>query len=238
MRKFSLVGLVMALCILFSCSLVQAQDLRTISVDGSSTIKVAPDKVTISISIENTAKDAKLASAQNAQIMQNIQSAILGLAITKDKMQTTNYNLYPVYNTKDNSREIIGYSVSNEITVTIDNIDMVGTVIDTAINAGASSDLSNVNSIEFGLKDSQVYKDKVLQQAIADAKRKAQVVANSLEKSIVNVVSVNTGSTYIEAKNFNNAMYMRAADATGATSPIQSGDISVRANVSVVFEMN
>lgn len=52
MRKFSLVGLVMALCILFSCSLVQAQDLRTISVDGSSTIKVAPDKVTISISIE------------------------------------------------------------------------------------------------------------------------------------------------------------------------------------------
>ena len=120
MRKFSLVGLVMALCILFSCSLVQAQDLRTISVDGSSTIKVAPDKATISISIENTAKDAKLASAQNAQIMQNIQSAILGLAITKDKMQTTNYNLYPVYNTKDNSREIIGYNVSNEITVTID----------------------------------------------------------------------------------------------------------------------
>ena len=45
MRKFSLVGLVMALCILFSCSLVQAQDLRTISVDGSSTIKVTPDKV-------------------------------------------------------------------------------------------------------------------------------------------------------------------------------------------------
>ena len=234
MRKFSLVGLVMALCILFSCSLVQAQDLRTISVDGSSTIKVAPDKATISISIENTAKDAKLASAQNAQIMQNIQSAILGLAITTDKMQTTNYNLYPVYNTKDNSREIIGYNVSNEITVTIDNIDMVGTVIDTAINAGAS----NVNSIEFGLKDSQVYKDKVLQQAIADAKRKAQVVANSLGKSIVNVVSVNTGSTYIEAKNFNNALYMRAADATGVTSPIQSGDISVRANVSVVFEMN
>ena len=230
MRKFSLVGLVMALCILFSCSLVQAQDLRTISVDGSSTIKVTPDKVTISISIENTAKDAKLASAQNAQIMQNIQSAILGLAITKDKMQTTNYNLYPVYNTKDNSREIIGYSVSNEITVTIDNIDMVGTVIDTAINAGAS----NVNSIEFGLKDSQVYKDKVLQQAIADAKRKAQVVANSLEKSIVNVVSVNTGSTYIEAKNFNNAMYMRAADATGATSPIQSGDISVRECISCI----
>lgn len=234
MRKFNLVGLVMAICILLSCSLVQAQDLRTISVDGSSTIKVAPDKATISISIENTAKDAKSASAQNAQIMQKIQNAILGLAITKDKMQTTNYNLYPVYNTKDNSREITGYSVSNEITVTIDDIDMVGTVIDTAINAGAS----NVNSIEFGLKDSKIYKDKVLQQAVLDAKSKAQVIANSLGKSIINVVSVNTGNTYIEARNFSNAMYMKAADATGVASPIQSGDISVRANVSVVFEMN
>ena len=107
-----------------------------------------------------------------------IQSAILGLAITKDKMQTTNYNLYPVYNTKDNSREIIGYNVSNEITVTIDNIDIVGTVIDTAINAGAS----NVNSIEFGLKDSQVYKDKVLQQLSQMLNVKHKVVANSLGK--------------------------------------------------------
>ena len=139
--------------------------------------------------------------------------------------------IVPHFTVKENLE--VGAHITNRKAIK-DNIDMVGTVIDTAINAGAS----NVNSIEFGLKDSQVYKDKVLQQAIADAKRKAQVVANSLGKSIVNVVSVNTGSTYIEAKNFNNAMYMRAADATGATSPIQSGDISVRANVSVVFEMN
>ena len=80
MRKFSLVGLVMALCILFSCSLVQAQDLRTISVDGSSTIKVAPDKATISISIENTAKDAKLASAQKCSNHAKYSKCYIGIS--------------------------------------------------------------------------------------------------------------------------------------------------------------
>ena len=161
----------------------------------------------------------------------------MALAITKDNIKTTNYNLYPLYNRKDNGRqEITGYSVSNQITVTVDNIDIVGNVIDTAINAGANS----VNSVEFSLKDPQSYKDKVLVQAINDAKRKADIIAKTLGKNVVNVVSVNSNNSYIEARTFNSMMYAKAADsaAVGASSPIQAGDISVKANVSIVFEIN
>ena len=127
-------------------------------------------------------------------------------------------------------------SVSNQITVTVDNIDIVGNVIDTAINAGANS----VNSVEFSLKDPQSYKDKVLVQAINDAKRKADIIAKTLGKNVVNVVSVNSNNSYIEARTFNSMMYAKAADsaAVGASSPIQAGDISVKANVSIVFEIN
>lgn len=235
MFRFKLMSLFFVLCMVFSCSLVQAQDLRTISVDGTSTLKVAPNKAVVNISIENTAKDAKEASEQNAIVMNKIQSAILGLSITKDKLQTINYDLSPVYDLNNSSRKITGYRVTNEITVNIEDINLVGTVIDTAINAGAS----RVNSVEFGLQDSDIYKDKVLAQAILDAKRKAQVIAQTLGKNIVNVVSVNTGNTYIEARSLNNAMYMKADSALMDTSaPIQSGDINVKANVSVVFEMN
>lgn len=235
MFRFKLMSLLFALCMVISCSLAQAQDLRTISVDGTSTLKVAPNKAVVSISIENTAKDAKEASTQNAVLMNKIQSAILGLSITKDKLQTTNYDLSPVYDLNGNNRKVTGYRVANEITVSIEDINLVGTVIDTAINAGAS----RVNSVEFGLQDSEIYKDKVLAQAILDAKRKAQVVAQTLGKNIVNVVSVNTGNTYIETRSLNNAMYMKADSAAMDTSsPIQSGDINVKANVSVVFEIN
>ena len=176
MFRFKLMSLFFVLCMVFSCSLVQAQDLRTISVDGTSTLKVAPNKAVVNISIENTAKDAKEASEQNAIVMNKIQSAILGLSITKDKLQTINYDLSPVYDLNNSSRKITGYRVTNEITVNIEDINLVGTVIDTAINAGAS----RVNSVEFGLQDSDIYKDKVLAQAILDAKRKAQVIAQTL----------------------------------------------------------
>ena len=71
--------------------------------------------------------------------MNKIQSALLGLTITEENIQTTNYSLYPIYDAKSNSREITGYSVTNEISVNIDNIALVGIVIDTAINSGASN---------------------------------------------------------------------------------------------------
>ncbi|WP_304065102.1 SIMPL domain-containing protein [Megamonas hypermegale] len=237
MRKLKITGLMTILCLLISCSMAFAQESRTISVDGTSVIKAMPDRATVNISIESTAKDAKEASAQNAIVMNKIQKDIMALAITKDNIKTTNYNLYPLYNRKDNGRqEITGYSVSNQITVTVDNIDIVGNVIDTAINAGANS----VNSVEFSLKDPQSYKDKVLVQAINDAKRKADIIAKTLGKNVVNVVSVNSNNSYIEARTFNSMMYAKAADsaAVGASSPIQAGDISVKANVSIVFEIN
>ena len=237
MRKLKITGLMTILCLLISCSMAFAQETRTISVDGTSVIKAMPDRATVNISIESTAKDAKEASAQNAVVMNKIQKDIMALAITKDNIKTTNYNLYPLYNHKDNgSQEITGYNVSNQITVTVDNIDLVGNVIDTAINAGANS----VNSIEFSLKDPQSYKDKVLVQAINDARRKADIIAKTLGKNVVNVVSVNSNNSYIEARTFNSMMYAKAADsaAAGASSPIQAGDISVKANVSIVFEIN
>ena len=237
MRKFKILGLMTVFCFLLSCSMAFAQEVRTISVDGTSVIKTMPDQATINISIENTAKDAKEASAKNAIVMNRIQKDILALSITKDNIKTTNYNLYPVYNRKDNgTQEITGYNVSNQITVTVDNIDLVSTVIDTAINAGANS----VNSIEFGLKDSQSFKDKALVQAINDAKRKADIIANTLGKNVTNVVNVNSNNSYIEARTFNSLMYAKSADAGigGVSSPIQAGDISVKANVSIVFEIN
>lgn len=237
MHKFKIIGLMTVFCLLLTCNMAFAQDLRTISVDGTSVIKATPDRATVNISIESTGKDAKEASAQNAIIMNKIQQDILALAITKDNIKTTNYNLYPVYNRKDNGRqEIIGYSVSNQITVTVDNIDLVGNVIDTAINAGAN----NINSVEFSLKDPEAYKNKVLVQAINDAKRKADIIAKTLGKNVVNVVSVNSNNSYIEARTFNSLMYARATanGAVDASSPIQAGDISVKANVSIVFEVN
>lgn len=237
MRKAKILSLLVAFCVLLSCSFAQAAtvDDRTVSVDGSSTLKVAPDKATINVSIETMDKDAKVASAKNAQIMNKIQKDIMALAIPKDKIKTINYNLYQKYDYDNGKQKFAGYAVTNEIMISVDNIDMVGTVIDTAINAGAT----NVNSIEFGLKDDQMYKDKALSQAILDAKRKAEVVAGALGRNIVDTKSINVSNSYMEPRTLNSALYMKSADAAGATSsPIQAGNINIKATVSATFIMN
>lgn len=237
MRKARILGLLVAFCLLLTSSFAQAAtvDDRSVSVDGSSTLKVAPDKATINVSIETTDKDAKVASSKNATIMSKIQKDIMALAIPKDKIKTLNYNLSPKYDYNDGKQKLVGYTVSNEIMISVENIDMVGTVIDTAINAGAT----NVNSIDFGLKDDQMYKDKALQQAVLDAKRKAEVVANTLGRNIVDVKSINVSNSYVEARTLNSAMYMKADMAGSApTSPIQAGNINIKATVTATFIMN
>lgn len=235
MRKAKILSLLVAFCVLLSCSFAQAAtvDDRTVSVDGSSTLKVAPDKATINVSIETTDKDAKVASAQNATIMNNIQKNIMALAISKDKIKTINYNLSPKYTYDNGKQKLVGYTVSNEIMISVDNVEMVGNVIDTAINSGAT----NVDSVEFGLKDDQMYRDKALQQAVLDAKRKAEVVAGALGRNIVDVKSINISNAYIEPRALNSALYMKA-DAASAPTPIQAGSINIKATVSATFAMN
>ena len=235
MRKSRILGLLLAFCVLISCSFAQASEVRTISVNGTSNLKVAPDKATVNISIETVAKDAKEASAQNAIVMNKIQKNVMALAIPRDKIKTTNYSLSPVYDYNNGKQKITGYRVSNEILVTVDNIEVVGNVIDTSINAGAN----NINSVEFGLKDSEAQKDKALQQAIFDAKRKAQSIAAALGKSVVNVQSVSANDSYIQFRTMNNALYAaKVGGVEDSSSPIQAGDINIKANVSVVFEMD
>lgn len=236
MKKFKLISLLLAFCVMLFCSAAYAQSVRTISVDGSSTIKAAPDKAALNISIQNSAKDAAAASQENALIMSRIQSAVLGLAITGDKIETINYSLYPLYDNDSGERKVYGYGVNNEIRVTVDDIRKVGRVIDTAIGAGAN----RVNSIELGLKNSQGYKDRALSEAVADARHKADVIAADLGKSVINVVSISASNMYVANRQFNNAQLMKSAAAadTGAVSPISAGDVSVKANVSVVFEIN
>lgn len=232
---FKFKPLVLCLClvgILFSTTAF-AQDYRTITVNGSATLKAVPDKASVVISIENTDKDSTVASEKNAQMMQKLQSAMLGLAITKDKLKTTNYNLYPVYDLKDN-KKITGYTVNNELTIEVDNVESVGKVIDTAINLGATT----IRSINFGLQDQDKYKAQALKKAVDDAKNKAQIIATSLDKNVINIVSVSEGNTYIQPRTINSSMYAKANDFSTVSTPIQSGDINIKADITIVFEIN
>ena len=76
-----------------------------------------------------------------------ISFAALGeLGIKDDAVETSYFNVYPVYRyDQDRGNQLVGYRVSNNVSVSLADLSLVGEAIDTAIRAGAT----NVNSVSF-----------------------------------------------------------------------------------------
>ena len=113
---------------------------------------------------------------------------------------------------------------------------MVGKVIDAALNHGAN----RVDSLNFGLRNKNLYQDEALRLAVLDAKRKAEIAAATLGKYIVSVRSVSINSNSVSApRNYKLARSMAVEDAVAEyETPIESGTLQCSANVHVEFEIS
>ncbi|WP_196594176.1 SIMPL domain-containing protein [Pectinatus sottacetonis] len=235
MRKNFLVSAVLFLLLPFVCTMSVANaesSARTVTVEGQSSFYVTPDQASVEIGVETTGKTAKEASSQNAAIMTKIQNALYSMGFQQKNIKTSSYNFYPVYS-KNDGQNIIGYKVTNNVIITTDNIDQVGNIIDAAIKNGAN----NINSVTFGLKDAQKYKNSAMKSAVLDAKAKAKIIAGELGKNIINVVSASESNTYIENYRASN-IALKAMKTDMVNTPINSHDLQVSARINITFEIN
>jgi uncharacterized protein YggE len=115
------------------------------------------------------------------------------------------------------------------VTVTVRKIADTGKVIDAAIKAGGNA----ANGISFDVDDRTPSQDAALQKAVADAVRKAKVIAKAAGATNLFLVGIQESSYNQPRPMFQEAMMSRAADA--APTPIQPGEQAVTANVSVRF---
>ena len=206
----------------------------TLSVNGEGIIEAAPDRATISIGVVTQDKDASRAQAENAKAAQEIINSIVALGIERKNIHTSDYNFRPTYRQEENRRNVInGYAVNNTVYIMLDNLELVGKVIDTALSHGAN----NIDSLEFGIKNRKKLQDDALVLAIRDARQRGELVARELGKSIVGIkdVSINTGS--IGAMRMNK-MYMANAASMDYETPIEAGTLTCTASVHIVFILN
>ena len=113
------------------------------------------------------------------------------------------------------------------------NLDQTGKVMDAAINAGAN----HIDSVMFSVRNEQEYRDEALRRAVADAKRKADVIAKTLGRPVVNIISVGENHTEIMPRY---AMSMKAAGDSmveNAATPMEAGTADFESHVTVVFEI-
>lgn len=234
MKIFSLTLLIM----LMISATAFAEEIKPpiISVSGEGIVEASPDRATISVGVVTREKNPSAVQAANARAATSVINSIVALGIERKNISTGNYNFNPTYRHFDNGKSVIdGYEATNSVTIIVDDLNLVGRIIDTALNHGAN----RVDSLNFGLRNKAAYQDEALRLAILDAKHKAEIAAAVLGKSIVGVYSVSVNSSYVETpRNYKMARNMAADESAGIETPIESGTLHCSANVHVEFEIS
>lgn len=214
---------------------VQAQPggvnaMRQVTVIGRGEVKLAPDQATVQIGVETRASTTREALDQNNAQAQAIVDEIKQLGVEERDIQTSGFNIYA--NHSDNGRTITGYTVSNNVMVTIRNLDQAGALLDQVVSAGAN----RIYGINFGLSDPESALAQARDAAVTNARERAERLAQGSGASVgsVLVITENIGSDPVMPMP---AMMRSEALDAGATVPVQAGEQSFRAQVQVTYEL-
>ena len=202
---------------------------RTISVTGNGSATSPPDMATINTGVVTQGKNAADAMKANNEIMAKLMAALKAQKIPAKDIQTSDFSVSPQYARDDRGRtqqEIVGYRVSNQVRVVIRNLPELGKVLDTLVSTGSN----RVSGISFGITDSDGILNEARNNAIADARSKANLYAQALGIKVGKVVSVSESSVIAPRPQF----FARAAMADSAV-PIASGEQELTATIDVVF---
>ena len=207
-----------------------------ISVQGNGKASSEPNTVLISLEIIVEGDDLDDVSSESSKIYRSLTSSLKRIGIEEENIETNYYNVNPMYAYPENeSPRIDGYRVVHAINVksTVKNYDELGKesgkIVDTAIRAGVIS----VGNIQFVLDEESEEKlqEEALRDAIQNAKRKGEYMANELDIRLGEVKSVSEGA-YTTNPDMMSLRFAAEADFAPSFSP---KDYEVTASVSVIF---
>jgi uncharacterized protein YggE len=157
-------------------ALAQSVTPATISVTGEATVSVPPDLAEVDGGVATEAKSAREASEANNVAMGKVLLALKGAGIAEKDIQTSRLSLQP-QNAPNRSGPplIVGYRASNRVTIRVRDVTKVANVIDTLVGAGAN----DIGGINFMVSTASKLLDEAREQAIADARRKAEIYARA-----------------------------------------------------------
>ncbi|MBS0366052.1 MAG: SIMPL domain-containing protein [Proteobacteria bacterium] len=204
-------------------------------VGGSAQVTAKPDRVQIDVGVSSRAPRSQDAAAQNAHQVEAVLAAVRQVAGAGAQLRTVNYSLNPdyQYHPSGTPPTLLGYSASNVVRVTLDDLDRAGPVIDAATRAGANQ----VQGIQFMLRDPEAVRGQALREAAARARASADLLAGALGLKVVRVLDVADNSA--RGGGPGPVFMARAAAAPMAEykTPVEAGTLDVNADVALTVEV-
>ncbi|MYL35041.1 DUF541 domain-containing protein [Pontibacillus yanchengensis] len=203
---------------------------RIMTVTGIGTLSATPTIVKIQLGVVTEGEELTKTQQENAQAMNNVIQSLNQMGIPSENIQTVDYYIYPQYDYVDGKQEFKGYQVTHMISVTIENLEETGTVIDTAVKNGAN----RVSNIQFTIKDPQEFYAKALREALNDCVVKAQTMADTLNLNL-DPTPIKIVERVQETPSSNQTLAKSEAVA-GVSTKIEPGQLEIIARVEAQFQ--
>jgi len=211
-----------ASALLAAPALAQTDFPPAITVSGEATISVAPDLAQVEAGVTSDAKTAREASEANNAAMGKLLLALKAAGTDGKDIQTSRLSLQP--QSAPNRSSIVGYRASNQVTVRLHDVTKVASTIDLLVGAGAN----DIGGIHFMVSQASKLLDDAREQAVADARRKADIYAKAAGVTLGAPLSISEEGS--PAPMFRGKM---VAAAPMAITPVAQGEETLSVTVSV-----
>ena len=219
-----LAAAIIAGTLLAAPALAQTLPPAVISVTGEATVSVPPDLVQIDGGVTSEAKTAREASDANNAAMGKVLLALKGAGIDEKDFQTSRLSLQlQSAPNRTGPAAIVGYRASNRVTIRLRDVAKVASVIDTLVAAGAN----DIGGINFMVSQASKLLDEAREQAVADARRKADIYAKAAGVTLGAPLSIS------EEGSPGPMPFRKMSAGMAAAAPVAQGEETLQVTVSV-----
>jgi hypothetical protein len=214
---------------------VQTAQPPSIVVSAEAIVTAKPDQARIDIRVVTQSATAQAASVENAQRVDATITALRKVLGSGDEIKTIGYSVNPVfrYPKEGGTPSITGYSVSNVVQITTNDLAIVGRVIDAATASGANT----IQQLRFTLRDDQAVRLRALSEAASKARARAQAMATALGLQIVRTLRAEEQGRVVQPPSERLFSMNAALPAQAAPTTVEAGTVEVRAVVTLTVEV-
>lgn len=219
----------------------QTVDMRSkLKVKGEARLFKPADQLSISIGVVSQAETAEQAAKDNTEKMNKVMEALRTSGLTSEEIETGNYSIDPVWSTPPKEYDsswvasVVGYRVTNTLSIRSGKLDKAGDFIDKATKAGANS----VGNVQFGMKDAKAFRSEAITAASQNAIEDARILANSTKQKLVRLLDVELDEPRFSGRSERATNFMMAKSADlGGEVPINPGQVEITSSVSLIYEI-
>ena len=212
-------------------ALAASPNENCITVNAGASMEVAPDFAYLHCNILGKGTTAVEATANAAQIINDVRHSLLGLNIVGEDIVNMSYNTHSTY---DNKGKVTGYKAETSLRITVRELKKLGNVIDKITASG----VNNINGITYTLSDKNLYRSMLLAKAVENARQQAAVVANAGGRTLGTLISASFSTVNQVERSAARPMLNKTATAdNNVPTQIEAKNITISVNVNTVFKL-